>query len=660
MSQTSFLLSGVSNNKAALVEGKGVLSPEVSESEGEGFFAQLAQLVSGDGDATTELASDAALTEGDAASEEAISDALLKSMTLADGEDAENLAHKGENLDAEGLSASEGKPSLSTSKDSEDAALALKSDAKNAEGGKSAPQQLAKQDGEALLQRLNESSQALQGEAIVTDDGVAVPVYERDKLASGKKLPSESDTELAVDSALLTKQSVVLTKNEKLSVEENPALLSQQAAMTEAGQPVLTRALLSDAEKPALTDKTITENGASGALLGEQQAALVSGLGGMSESAETVAPAILAAASAETLSDAERAVLLSAEMVQVPSPLTQTQISDTATQAVVADAEGEITPEMLAKAGVAFESLPKSQQDAMLRAQALASQSGLASPLAADGEPSALMNELNARGLSTQAQANMTQTASAVHAAVNPPAAQATAMSAFAAIPWTPAAVSDGQPKLNASSAALEAASAKALTETTRPGTDVKTEQLAQQLASSFGNQSSTTAARLDTTVAQSPLQMSQNQGDAANALSERVNVMLSKNLKHVDIRLDPPELGRMQIKLSMNQDQASVQFTVANQAARELVEQSMPRLREMMQQQGLQLSQSSVQQQDTGGRQSFAGSQTQQGDGQGGQGRQSESSGFGRGDGDHELDRSSTNHELYVNSSKDSIDYYA
>ena len=101
-------------------------------------------------------------------------------------------------------------------------------------------------------------------------------------------------------------------------------------------------------------------------------------------------------------------------------------------------------------------------------------------------------------------------------------------------------------------------------------------------------------------------MQLSARANEAGEALAERVNMMMSKNLKHVDIRLDPPELGRMQIKLALNQDQATVQITVANQSVREIVEQSMPRLREMMQQQGLQLAQSSVDQQDAGQRQSL------------------------------------------------------
>ncbi len=106
----------------------------------------------------------------------------------------------------------------------------------------------------------------------------------------------------------------------------------------------------------------------------------------------------------------------------------------------------------------------------------------------------------------------------------------------------------------------------------------------------------------------QPPMPLSTNIAQAGEALAERLNVMMSRNLKHVDIRLDPPELGKMQIKLALNQDQASVQIIVANQAVREIVEQTMPRLREMMQQQGLQLGQASVDQQSSQSGQGFLG----------------------------------------------------
>ncbi|UGA54003.1 flagellar hook-length control protein FliK [Vibrio sp. VB16] len=131
---------------------------------------------------------------------------------------------------------------------------------------------------------------------------------------------------------------------------------------------------------------------------------------------------------------------------------------------------------------------------------------------------------------------------------------------------------------------------------------DDKESGLSQQLsglAAQQGLQQAQLKTGIQQAVQQSPLQLSREV--AGEKLSDQVQMMLSKNLKNIDIRLDPPELGRMQIRMTMNGDAASVQFTVANQQARDMVEQAMPRLREMLAQQGLQLSDSSVHQQNSG-----------------------------------------------------------
>ena len=60
----------------------------------------------------------------------------------------------------------------------------------------------------------------------------------------------------------------------------------------------------------------------------------------------------------------------------------------------------------------------------------------------------------------------------------------------------------------------------------------------------------------------------------AAEQVSEKVQMMFAKNLKHVDIRLDPPELGRMQIKMSMNADNTtSLHFTVTNAHSKDILD---------------------------------------------------------------------------------------
>ncbi|PSU82773.1 flagellar hook-length control protein FliK [Photobacterium phosphoreum] len=154
---------------------------------------------------------------------------------------------------------------------------------------------------------------------------------------------------------------------------------------------------------------------------------------------------------------------------------------------------------------------------------------------------------------------------------------------------------------------------------------------------------------------AQSPLLLTREQ--AGEQVHERINMMMAKNLKYVDIRLDPPELGKIQIKLSINQDQASVQFTVNNHQTRDIVEQAMPRLREMLQQQGLQLAQSSVQQESS---QQFAGHQNDS-SAQSQSGQQSSTvATTAEGQSMTESDQLDVSTAVFVTENKDQVDYYA
>ncbi|WP_159653611.1 flagellar hook-length control protein FliK [Vibrio atypicus] len=171
----------------------------------------------------------------------------------------------------------------------------------------------------------------------------------------------------------------------------------------------------------------------------------------------------------------------------------------------------------------------------------------------------------------------------------------------------------------------------------------------AQQLAQAAGLQQSSSGQVRAEQAAQVPLQM--NREMASDQVAERVQMMLSKNLKNIDIRLDPPELGRMQIRMNMNGDGATVHFTVANQQARDALEQSMPRLREMLAQQGVQLGDTSVQQQASGQQQNRYAAN---GQGQSGQGSSNQA---GMGEENLEPD---INLDLNVAAKRDGISYYA
>jgi len=85
---------------------------------------------------------------------------------------------------------------------------------------------------------------------------------------------------------------------------------------------------------------------------------------------------------------------------------------------------------------------------------------------------------------------------------------------------------------------------------------------------------------------------------EAAGQLAERVRMLVNQGNMSADIRLDPPDLGSMQIRISMSGEQASVNFVVQSQQARDMLDQAVPRLREMLAERGIELGQSSVEQQ--------------------------------------------------------------
>jgi flagellar hook-length control protein FliK len=75
-------------------------------------------------------------------------------------------------------------------------------------------------------------------------------------------------------------------------------------------------------------------------------------------------------------------------------------------------------------------------------------------------------------------------------------------------------------------------------------------------------------------------------------------------------IRLDPPELGSLTVKVSVDSDSnTQISFIAATPQARDLLEGQMGRLREMLAQQGMDLSRADVDvsQQDTSGAQDRA-----------------------------------------------------
>ncbi|MBU1191913.1 MAG: flagellar hook-length control protein FliK [Gammaproteobacteria bacterium] len=99
---------------------------------------------------------------------------------------------------------------------------------------------------------------------------------------------------------------------------------------------------------------------------------------------------------------------------------------------------------------------------------------------------------------------------------------------------------------------------------------------------------SATAAARpvLPTTTLQTPFR----QPGWDQALSERVMWAASQKLQSAEIKLNPPHLGPIEVRVQMHQDQAQVSFTAQHAVVREALEASMPRLRDMFNASGFNL----------------------------------------------------------------------
>lgn len=71
----------------------------------------------------------------------------------------------------------------------------------------------------------------------------------------------------------------------------------------------------------------------------------------------------------------------------------------------------------------------------------------------------------------------------------------------------------------------------------------------------------------------------------------QRVMWMSAQNISRADIALDPPELGPLQVRVSAHGDQMTVAFTSSHGVVRDALDQGLPRLRDLMEQQGLNLA---------------------------------------------------------------------
>lgn len=125
------------------------------------------------------------------------------------------------------------------------------------------------------------------------------------------------------------------------------------------------------------------------------------------------------------------------------------------------------------------------------------------------------------------------------------------------------------------------------------------------QAASAPAAQSSTASAGLEYTgrpqeaqgtaglrnfVVQTSVQTPVGQPQWSQAVGEKVLWLAAQNISSAEINLHPQDLGPVQVKVSVNQDQANVTFTSHHPVVREVLDQNLNRLRDMFSEQGLNL----------------------------------------------------------------------
>lgn len=147
---------------------------------------------------------------------------------------------------------------------------------------------------------------------------------------------------------------------------------------------------------------------------------------------------------------------------------------------------------------------------------------------------------------------------------------------------------------------------------------DAASQRLAQQLPSALPVETSVSAPAVTLASLQAALLAVQPPaapvdklmpavGTAAwdQALGQKIVWIAQGGEQSALLTLNPPDLGAMQVVLSVSNNRATVDFMTAQPEVREALENALPRLREMMDESGIQLDQANV---SAGGSQQFAG----------------------------------------------------
>lgn len=101
------------------------------------------------------------------------------------------------------------------------------------------------------------------------------------------------------------------------------------------------------------------------------------------------------------------------------------------------------------------------------------------------------------------------------------------------------------------------------------------------------------------------------HQKDWERTLGQQLSWMVNNQVHEAEIKVNPPDLGPLEVRVSLHHNQTNVSFFSHEAAVREVLETALPRLRELLDAQGISLNHTQVADQSLARQQAGAGEQS-------------------------------------------------
>ncbi|MEW5756510.1 MAG: flagellar hook-length control protein FliK [Pseudomonadota bacterium] len=125
--------------------------------------------------------------------------------------------------------------------------------------------------------------------------------------------------------------------------------------------------------------------------------------------------------------------------------------------------------------------------------------------------------------------------------------------------------------------------------------TSIETKPIALPQAHTLGNHGAPAGQSAQAAGLNSALPMPLHHERWSEGLGQRLVLMVNHKIMEADVKLNPQHLGPLEIRIALNNDQASINFSTHHGAVKDVIEAALPRLREMLAENGIQLADANV-----------------------------------------------------------------